>query len=200
MLRRFLRITALTTGLAAAQNTSIGGFVVLSAVAHDIPPAQAGLLLAAGSVICAACRLAVGAAADRGIGGSMRMVSIMLAAGAVGLLAMAHHARLTFVIGCLLAFGGAWGFPGLVHYVVGRVAGSATTRATATVQAGTSAGATVGPVIFGLVLHHAGQTVAWGSAAGVAAVAAALALWAHRTERALIGASRPGSARDTRSR
>jgi nitrate/nitrite transporter NarK len=160
--------------------------VVISAVEHDIAPSTAGLLLAAGSVVSAVCRLAVGAAADRGIGGSMRTVALMLVIGALGLLAMAAPGATTYVVGCLLAFGGAWGFPGLVHYVVTRAAGPATARATGVVQAGTYAGGVFGPVLFSIALQESGQSLAWCLAAAAAGVSALLALLASRLEPQLL--------------
>jgi MFS family permease len=190
-LRRYLGLTTAATTLAAAQTSSIAAFVVLSAVDHGLDPSPAGLLLAAGSVVSAVCRLAVGAAADRGIGGSMRTVALMLAIGALGLLGMAAPGAPTYVVGCLLAFGGAWGFPGLVHYVVGRAAGPVTARATGVVQAGTYAGGVVGPVLFGVALQEGGHSLAWCMAAGAAALAASLAFLASRLEPRLLGTEVP---------
>ncbi|WP_167762139.1 MFS transporter [Blastococcus sp. CT_GayMR20] len=181
-LRRYLGLTTAATALAAAQTSSIAAFVVFSAVEHDITPSTAGFLLATGSVVSAVCRLGVGAAADHGIGGSMRTVALMLAIGAVGLLAMAAPGASTYVAGCLLAFGGAWGFPGLVHYVVTRAAGPVTARATGIVQAGTYAGGVFGPLLFGIALQEGGQFLAWCLAAAAAGLAATLALLASLLE------------------
>ncbi|MHA7154751.1 MFS transporter [Arthrobacter sp. TMN-50] len=184
-LRPFLLMTAIASGLGSAQANVVGSFTVASAVGAGYNAATAGLLLGAASVAGILARPLVGIAADRGIGGSMATVAIMMGTGCVGLIGMASGHPVAYGIGCVIAFGLGWGWNGLAHFVVSRASHPHTTRATGITQIGTYLGATLGPLVFGLIFTHFPDGVGWSLAAVVAAAGAATALVAFRLEKRL---------------
>jgi len=186
-LKKFLVVTAVAAALGSAQANALGAFTVISASAAGFDVATAGLLLGLGSAAGCLIRPLAGLAADRGIGGSMATVALMLAVGCTGLLAIAWGNNAAFAVGCVLAFGFGWGWNGLIHYVVSNRSHPYTVRATGFAQSGTYLGGTLGPLAFGLVLDHFGPSVAWTSAAVVAVMGAGSALLAHRLDRRISG-------------
>ena len=190
-LRPFLLMTAVASGLGSAQANVVGSFTVASAVGAGFDAAAAGLLLGAASVAGILSRPLVGIAADRGIGGSMATVAIMMGTGCVGLIGMASGHPVAYGIGCIIAFGLGWGWNGLAHFVVSRASHPHTTRATGITQIGTYVGATLGPLVFGFIFTHFPDGVGWGLAAVVAAAGAATALVAFRLERRLQSTTAP---------
>lgn len=195
-LRPFLLATAVAGGLGSAQANAVGAFTVVSAVEAGFSPAAAGLLLGAASVAGIMARPLVGIAADRGIGGSMATVALMMAAGCAGLIGMASGQPVAFAVGCVVAFGFGWGWNGLVHYVVSKSAHPFTAQATGVTQSGTYIGGTLGPLLFGLLFFRFDPAVGWGLAAVVAAAGAGTALIAFRLEKSLRAAGSPGGTLD----
>jgi MFS family permease len=179
-LMHFLVLTSIASGLGSAQANVIGAFTVSSAVASGFSTATAGLLLSLGSLAGILARPIAGIAADRGVGGTLRTVALMLAAGAVGLLGMASGLPIAFAIGCMLAFGLGWGWNGLIHYVVSHSSDPHAAQATGIVQAGAYFGSAAGPLVFGFIFAGFGPATGWIAAAVVALAAAVLALVAHR--------------------
>ncbi|MGY4785393.1 MFS transporter [Rhodococcus opacus] len=180
-LRSFLRLTAVATFLASAQANSIGAFLVTSAVTKDMSAASAGLLLGAGSIVGILTRVGTGIYADhRGV--TLRFVGMMLAIGALSLATMTLPFQWTFVLGAVAAFGGGWGWPGLVHYVVSRASGPHIARGTGIVQAGTYIGGVVGPLSFGVITSVFDIDTAWCCAAVISALAALIVIQAARQE------------------
>ncbi|MCW2135090.1 CynX/NimT family MFS transporter [Arthrobacter sp. VKM Ac-2550] len=184
-LKSFLIVTAIAAAMGSAQANALGAFTVISATQAGFDVATAGLLLGVGSAAGCLTRPLVGMAADRGIGGSMGTVAIMMSMGCVGLLAIASGNQIAFAAGCIFAFGFGWGWNGLVHYVVSHRSHPFTARATGIAQSGTYIGGSLGPLAFGIVLAGFGPTVAWTSAAILAAMGAGAALLAHRLEKQL---------------
>lgn len=184
-LKSFLIVTAIASAMGSAQANALGAFTVISATQAGFNVGTAGLLLGLGSAAGCLTRPLVGIAADRGIGGSMGTVAIMMSMGCAGLLAIASGNKIAFTVGCIFAFGFGWGWNGLVHYVVSHRAHPFTVRATGIVQSGTYIGGSLGPLAFGLVLANFGPTAAWTSAAFLAAMGAGSALLAHRLEKKL---------------
>ena len=142
-LRSFLIVTSIATAMGSAQANALAAFTVLSATQAGFNVATAGLLLGLGSVAGCLIRPLVGLAADRGIGGSMRTVGIMMMVGCGGLLAIASGNQIAVSIGCIFAFGFGWGWNGLVHYVVSHRSHPFAARATGISQSGTYIGGSV---------------------------------------------------------
>ncbi|GAB3529642.1 MFS transporter [Arthrobacter monumenti] len=193
-LKSFLIATAIAAGMGSAQANALGAFTVISASNAGFDIGTAGLLLGLGSAAGCLARPLVGIAADRGIGGSMATVALMLAVGCAGLLAMAWGNSAAFAVGCVLGFGFGWGWNGLVHYVVSHRSHPFTARATGITQSGTYIGGTVGPFGFGFAYAAFGPTAAWTMAASVAAMGALAALVAYRLEKSLSAEQVEGAA------
>lgn len=173
---RFLSLASLASGLGAAQTSAMGAFTVSAAIDAGFTAAIAGLLLSLGSLANVVSRPLVGWIADRGIGGTMTTVSVMMASGSVGLLGMALALPWSFAIGCVIAFGLGWGWSGLLHYVVSHAAQDDAARATGLVQTGAYIGSAAGPLVMGFVFDSFGSTTGWITAAVIAALAATAAL------------------------
>ncbi|MCU1555399.1 MAG: hypothetical protein JWM13_2885 [Arthrobacter sp.] len=184
-LKPFLFATAVASALGAGQANVVGAFTVTMAVQAGFGAAGAGLLLGAASVAGILARPLVGIAADRGIGGSMATVALMMGAGSLGLLGMASGFPIAYAAGAVVAFGLGWGWNGLAHYVVSRTAHPFTIQATGITQSGTYIGGTLGPLLFGIVFSQFSPAVGWTLAAVVAAAGAAASLVAFRLEKRL---------------
>ena len=184
-LKSFLFATAVASALGAGQANVVGAFTVTMAVQAGFGAAGAGLLLGAASVAGILARPLVGIAADRGIGGSMATVALMMGAGSLGLLGMASGFPIAYAAGAVVAFGLGWGWNGLAHYVVSRTAHPFTVQATGITQSGTYIGGTLGPLLFGIVFSQFSPAVGWTLAAVVAAAGAAASLVAFRLEKRL---------------
>jgi cyanate permease len=188
-LRRYFSLMAVSGFLGVAQANVVGGFTVATASERGFGPAEAGYIVGAASVAGIVVRIAVGIAADRGIGGTMSTVALMLFLGALGLGGIAFGSGPVFIAGCVLAFGAGWGWNGLVHYTIAQRAGAFTASATGLVQGGAYAGGAVGPLLFGALVSHSGLGVGWVAAATCAVAAAIVAYAASRLEG---GLSEPG--------
>lgn len=186
-LKTFLFATAVASALGAGQANVVGAFTVTMAVQAGFSAAGAGLLLGAASVAGILARPLVGIAADRGIGGSMATVALMMGAGSLGLLGMASGFPAAYAAGAVVAFGLGWGWNGLAHYVVSRTAHPFTIQATGITQSGTYVGGTLGPLLFGIVFSQSSPAVGWTLAAVVAAAGAGASLLAFRLEKGLRG-------------
>ncbi|MFI1994636.1 MFS transporter [Actinoplanes sp. NPDC020271] len=80
-----LTVIGLAATLAAGSANALGMFLVSSAVAHGIDPAQAGLALTLGGAICGLARITGGAQADRRPDRQVGTIAALLACGALGL-------------------------------------------------------------------------------------------------------------------
>jgi MFS family permease len=192
-LKSFLLATAVAGGMGSASGNVLGAFTVSTAVHSGFDPAAAGLLLGLGSAAGCLTRPLVGLAADKGIGGSMTTVALMLTAGALGMLAMASGNQVAFAVGCVFAFGLGWGWNGLVHYVVSHRSHPYAAQATGISQSGSYVGGTLGPFAFGFIFIALGPAGGWILAAVIAALGAVAALAARRLEKELAGTDTAGT-------
>ena len=167
-----LVVVALAAALGSGAAGGLGAFLVVAAVQVGLSPGQAGLLLAAGSGLSVAVRLAAGWDADRRTGGHLTVVTAMLGSGALGMALLATGSPALLLPAVVLAFALGWGWPGLLNLAVVRLHPSAPAAATSVSQGGVFLGAALGPVLFGLVVELASFRAAW-SAAAVALLAAA---------------------------
>jgi MFS family permease len=175
-----LAVLTIGSGLANASASALVAFTVVSAVSAGLPPAVAGLVVAAGSCLALGARLALGAAADRSDADQFPRIAALLAAGAVGsaLLALAagHQLVVLFTCGAIVALGGGWGWSGLFYTAVVTAHRGGEARATSIVQIGGGAGTALGPLAFGLLSADASYAVAWLGASVVGFAAAAVML------------------------
>jgi predicted MFS family arabinose efflux permease len=80
----------------------------------------------------------------------------------------------------MLAFGGGWGWAGLLNFAVVRRSPKAAATAAGVVLAGASFGGGSGPLLFGLVAEHFSYATGWWLCALLALVASAIVLAARR--------------------
>ena len=169
-----LLVLTIGAGLAAAAATSIGVFLVDSAVQSGMTPSTAGLLFAGSALLGLLIRIGLGAAMDRYPGRSPYvLIANLLIVGAVGYLLLGIGGTPFFTIGALLAYSAGWTWPGLVHFAVVRDNRLAAASATGILQTGLSLGAAGGPLLFGLLVEATSYRTAWLAAGAVALVAAA---------------------------
>jgi cyanate permease len=100
--------------------TTVGTFLVETVTADGMSAAGAGALLAIGSVTSVAIRIVIGVHADRLSGGHLLRVAALLVAGVPGFLLLAAGSGPLLVLGAMLAFGGGWGWAGLLNFAVVR--------------------------------------------------------------------------------
>lgn len=166
---------AFALGLVAA--STLGAFLVTSAVESGMSRGDAGLVAALASAAGLIVRLVVGVLADRRGGRHFPVVAGMLTVGAAGYVLLAAGAAsrsaLLFVPGAVIAFASGWGWNGLYNFAVVRTHPDRPAAATAVTQTGGRLGSVVGPLLFGFVAAHASYTAGWSLDAGVALLAAA---------------------------
>jgi MFS family permease len=179
---RPLLMLACATTLGSAAAGAVSAYSVTAAIDRGMPIAVAGLLLSGGSLLGALCRVVVGFVADRHGGRiALPLAAALLTAGGAGSLLLAVPHPVVFAVGVALALGPGWGWTGLTHYVVARIAGAATPSATGLVQVGSYLGSGAGPLAFGLVYAvGGGATAIWIMSAAFALVAAAIAVFLSR--------------------
>lgn len=151
---------AAVTGLGAAAANALGTFVTVSAVHIGYHEAAAGMVLALGSAVGLAMRLAAGAVADRAQPDLLRMVTGLLGLGGVGYLLLAVGHPVAFLVGLVLGFGAGWAWPGVFNYAVAARFPDRVATATSVTQTGVYVGAAGGPLLFGLVAEYS-PSVAW---------------------------------------
>jgi MFS family permease len=168
---RALVVVAVAGALAAAAVNGLAAFLVESAVTAGFTASGAGVLLGCGSALGVAARVLVGWLADRREGGHLKIVTAMMATGAVGMALFATGATVAFYAGTALVFALGWSWPGLMTFAVVRLNPSAPAVATSYTQTGVFAGGATGPLVFGLLVSAGSYRLAW-SAAAAAMVAA----------------------------
>ena len=169
---RPLVLLAVGIGLGATAATPLGAFTSGAAVSEGLSAGTAGLLLALGSATGIIVRVLVGLLADRMDSGRLRLVSGMLAVGAVGFALLASGVHGLLAAGTLLAFGAGWGWPGLFNFAIVRTNPGAPAAATGITQTGASGGSAIGPLVFGFLVEATSYNTAW-IVSGAIAVAAA---------------------------
>jgi MFS family permease len=176
-----LVLLAVGVALASAGGNSTPAFIVPSVVDRGFSPAQAGLLLAAGSFVVIVVRITSGVLADRLGRGSLLLVVALIGAGAVGYVGLALVTEPALVVAfAILAFGGGWGWGGLVLLALSRVSPQAPGRAMGIVQIGPMAGAVLGPLLFGILAENVGFSAAWVALAVLALLGVAAILISRR--------------------
>ena len=180
---RSLLVIGIGAGFASASASSLGAFLVQSAVAMGEPAGRAGLLLSLGSVVGIAARLGGGWLADRRTRAHLPVVSGQLLAGAVGLLLISTGSPAALVLGTVLGFGLGWSWPGVLTFAVVRLNPSAPAAATSVTQTGVFAGGAIGPLAFGMLVEAHSYELAWTCAAAAMTCAALLLLLGGRIVR-----------------
>lgn len=164
-------------GLTLTACSSLGAFLVSSAVSEGMGPGEAGLLAALASACGITVRVTVGFLADRRGGRHLTFVIAMMLVGAAGFATLALgatlHASAVFVPGAVVAFGIGWGWNGLFNFSVVRTHPRSPARASGITQTGGRLGSVVGPLVFGILVEHLGYPGAWTVACGEMVLGAA---------------------------
>ena len=171
-----LLVITVAAGMASASANVIGAFFVESTVASGVAQAQAGVWLIAGAACGIVARVTWGWLADRRDGRHLPFVGWLMVAGAVGLgaLALRPTGGVLLALGAALAYGAAWGWPGLFNYAIVRQSRGAPAAATGVTQSGLFAGMLVGPPVFGWVVQTVSYQMAWSVFAALLLCAATL--------------------------
>jgi MFS family permease len=156
-------MATLAVGIAfgAAAGGTLGSFLVSAAVDAGVSEGNAGWLLMIGSLLGIAVRLAAGVRADRRGGGHLRVVALMLAAGAVAFAVLAVGDPWAYAVAGPAGFCTAWAWPGLFNLAIVRANPSSPAAATGITQTGTYIGAVSGPLLFGVIADHESYATAW---------------------------------------
>lgn len=177
----------LTVGgfLGAAAATSLGAFLVDSAVATGFSPSTAGWLYAVMAWGTVTSRVALGWVVDRAPTRSrFGVIALLLSVGALGYALLASPATGLFLVGATLGFVVGWAWTGIFHYTVVTWYRRSPAAATGLAQTGLSLGAGIGPLLFGILVEQASYGAAWLTAGGVSLLAALTVLGARSHLRA----------------
>lgn len=177
--------------LAGGTGNAMASFVVDAAVTNGFAETTAARLLTAGSLVAVMSRLSSGAIIDRRHSNGIFEGTALLTLAIVGLLtlAVAGTATVPFVIGILLTFAGAWGWPGVMQYLTIRIIDMPAATSTGATMAGGFFGTVVIPPLFGAAADHLSYTAAF---SGLTAVVL-IALVAVHTSRHLARTAQPAS-------
>jgi predicted MFS family arabinose efflux permease len=192
---RELVAIAAGAALASAGPNAMGAYLVASAVDTGIAEGAAGLLVALGSALSLAVRVALGQRADRRRDYGYGTMVVFLVGGAAGFALLASGATVPFVIGALVAFTLGWGWPGVFNLAVVESHRDAPGAATGVSQTGIYVGAAGGPAAFGAISAAGGYEVAWAATAALALVAALVIALAARYPAGRAAGGRPDGKR-----
>lgn len=171
--RRAIVLSAIAAALGTAAASGVGVFLTESAVAMGMTQGNAGFLLAAGSGAGIVARISAGVAADRTGGPQFKLISLMLAVGAVTIALGGTGSTALLVVGTIGAFTGGWAWTGIFFLSLIKTS-PATPGAVAGIGTfSLGVGNASGPLLFGLIAQNASFAAAWlvaGVAAGVGAI------------------------------
>lgn len=172
---------ACAAAFGAAATISLGGFLVVYAVAAGFTPVEAGQILALASVTCLVGRLISGVVIDRRGRGKLQLVAVMMLAGCLGHTLLAIRGPgWTVVVGAVMAFGLGWAWNGVFAFAVVFHHSEYPGTATGVIQTAMGVGGTIGPLLFGLGVDTYGYGPAWTGTALALAASAACVLISRR--------------------
>ncbi|OAR21831.1 hypothetical protein A8W25_31015 [Streptomyces sp. ERV7] len=159
----------------AMVGNGLGGFLVLALTTRGVSLSAAGAVATAGAALNIAVRLAMGWLVGRAPRAAWTALTVLFLTGAAGTALLTRPGLGALTVGALLAYGGGWGWAGLLHYAIGLPYPGQEQRATAYSQMGVSLGAATGPLVCGLLFPLSPAAVWWAlTAAGLAASACVL--------------------------
>ncbi len=160
--------------LAHTALDALGAFMVPFAVSAGVAEGPAGILLTIGSLAGLTLRLTSGWMVDRRQHTGLPWMAALLLIGSLGFLVLASGGSTLLVVGVLLAFAGAWGWAGLLTFIVVRANPGAPAAATGIVNTGKYIGAAAGPVLLGYLADRVSFSAAWWVACGLLGVASVI--------------------------
>lgn len=159
----------------AMVGNGLGGFLVLALTTRGVSLSAAGAVATAGAALNIAVRLTMGWLVGRAPGVAWTALTLLFLSGAAGTALLTRPGLGALTVGALLAYGGGWGWAGLLHYAIGLPYPGQEQRATAYSQMGVSLGAATGPLVCGLLFQVDPDAAWWAlTAAGLAAGACVL--------------------------
>jgi MFS family permease len=165
--------------LGGVGNT-LASFVVDAAADAGFAETTSARLLVLGSFMAISVRLVVGLVADRRPGrGAAEMVTTLLVGG-VGFAVLAASATDgggSFIVGVVVGFAGAWGWPGVLYYLVIRTSTQPPAASTGVVLSAAYVGTVLIPPAMGLIAEQASYGIVFAlSAVLIVAGAGAIVL------------------------
>ncbi|WP_242144143.1 MULTISPECIES: MFS transporter [unclassified Bacillus cereus group] len=159
-------------GLGAMIGNSLGGFLIASLTFGGISLVTASLIAAFASITNIVVRISAGIITDHSNYSPSKLLIFMFMVGVLGTLFLTTSSYFLLLIGSILAFGGGWGWAGLLHYITSIAYPEYEGQATAFSQMGVSFGAALGPLLFGILFSTVGPSTAWAimSLAGAIAI------------------------------
>ncbi|MGW6318115.1 MFS transporter [Streptomyces sp. NPDC055099] len=172
---RYLLALSCAGFFGAMVGNGLGGFLLLSLTLHGTSLAAAGAIATCGAALNIAVRLGAGWLIGRRPQATGATLTALFLTGACGTALLTTTSLALSAVGALLAYGGGWGWAGLLHYAIGLPYPGQEQQATAYSQMGVSLGAATGPLVCGVLFTIAPQA-AWGALtlAGVAAAGCGL--------------------------
>jgi MFS family permease len=164
----------IAAGLAGGAGNAVASFIVDAAVTTTgYAESSAAHLLTVASLIAIISRLSWGAIIDRRHSSGTLEATAVLSLATVGLvvLVVAGDARVPFLIGTLLTFAGAWGWPGVMQFVTIRTIEMPAATSTGATLAGGYLGTVVIPPLFGATVEWLSYTAAFAGLMAVVLVA-----------------------------
>ncbi|MET8561715.1 MFS transporter [Streptomyces flaveolus] len=178
--RAFLVALSCAGFFGAMVGNGLGGFLVLTLSSRGASLSIAGAVATAGAALNIAIRLGAGWLVGRRPGAAWTALTSLFMAGAAGTAFLTGESLTVTAMGALLAYGGGWGWAGLLHYVIGLPYAGREQRATAHSQMGVSLGAAAGPMLCGSLFAVSPAAAWWAqTAAGVAAAVCVLVARRH---------------------
>lgn len=177
--RAAVLLAAAGAALGTAAASGIGFFLTDSADTMGMSPANAGILLAVGSVAGIATRIGAGAIADRVGGPQFKTIAAMLAVGALTIALGGTGNTALLIVGTLGAFTGGWAWTGIFFLSLVKTNPDRAGSVAGIGIAGLGVGNAAGPSLFGFTAQTFSFGVAWLAAATAAAIAAVLMATAH---------------------
>lgn len=160
-LNKHLLFLAIAGGCGAMIGNSLGGFLITSLTHGGLSMFMASMVAAAASITNIFVRIFAGIVTDRHPSSSTTILIQMFIVGVFGTGMLMLSLPLTQILGAILAYGGGWGWAGLLHYVTGKSYPGNEGQATAISQMGVSTGAAIGPLLFGYLFSNLGPNIAW---------------------------------------
>ncbi len=181
-----LILLAVGGGIAGGLGAAAATFLVPSAVLVGLSASLAGPLLSLASIVSIGVRLGAGRFADRRRDSVLTLLLWMVAAGAIGLAALAMASATVpggavpdagvtgdgapwtialLVLGAVLMIGPGWGWTGLAFLTATQLLPSRPAQASGAILAGLATGGAVAPYLAGSAVEAIGFAATWGIAA-----------------------------------
>ncbi len=183
--------------VAGGIGNTMSAFVSDAAVTLGFSEPIAARLLTVGAIAAIAARLTAGLSADRRQRTGLLEITVLMSLACVGLavLASTGGSKPAFVVGMVLTFAGAWGWQGVMYFLVIRTIDLPAATATGAVASGAFLGTVVVPPLVGAVAQGSSYaTVFLGEAGFLACSIVAVQL----ARRAAVRATAPDRARPVR--